>query len=192
MRLRAEDGFTLPELLVVVAILPVVLLALFKALETTGQLAPRSIQYSGAVGDAGSGFALAMRGIRQAYRVVGTTPNSITFLAAVNGADTKVNIACDVASPARDPAGAAYRRCVQTTAAANGTLPSPTTGTVLVDRLINGTPSTPVFSYAPDAINPTFVRMEVRVPAQGEGSAGLTHPITIDNGTLLRNNALGG
>jgi prepilin-type N-terminal cleavage/methylation domain-containing protein len=189
MRLRTEAGFTLPEVLVVLAILPVALLALLKTLDTTGQLAPRSVQHATAVGEAGSGFSRALRDIRQAYRVVGTTPNSMTFYAVVNGADTQVNIACDVASPA--DGGAAYRRCVRTTAAIGAALPSPTRGTVLVDRLINGTVGDPVFTYTPNPISPTFVRMQIRVPSRGEGSAGNTHPITIDNGTLLRNNALG-
>jgi hypothetical protein len=174
-----------------VAILPIALLALLKTLDTSAQLAPRSVQYATVVGEAGSGFSHAMREIRQAYRVVGTTPNSMTFYAVVNGADTQVSIACDIASPAVDESGAAYRRCVRTSAAVGAALPSPTRGRVLIDRVVNGTADDPVFTYTPNPISPTFVHMQVQVPSRGEGSKGLTHPITIDNGTLLRNNALG-
>jgi prepilin-type N-terminal cleavage/methylation domain-containing protein len=191
MRLRAQDGFTLPEVMFALAILPFVLVALLKALDTGAQLGPRSVQYASAVHDAGSGVSRAIRDVRQAYRIVGTTPNAITFLAVINGTDTQVNISCDVASPAGAPSGTGYRRCVRTTAATGAVLPSPVTGTVLVDRVINGTLADPVFDYTPTAIAPTFVGMTVRVPSQGEGKAGFTHPITIDNGTLLRNNVLG-
>ena len=190
-RLRAEHGFTLPELLMGMAILPVVLVALLSALDTSAQLAPRSVQYASAVSDSGAGVSLAIRDVRQAYRIVGTTPNSLTLYAQINGTDTQVNISCDVPSPATDDSGTSYRRCVRSTAAVGAALPSPATGTVLVDRIINGTLDDPVFTYTPDAIVPTFVAMEVRVPSRGEGKAGFTHPITIDNGTLLRNNILG-
>lgn len=189
--MRAEHGFTLPEVLVVLAVLPLVLIALLKALDTTSQLAPRSVAYADAVGEAGTGLSRAIRDIRQAYRVLGSTPNSLTFQAVIGGTDTQVHIACDVASPATDDSGAAYRRCVRSTAAVGGTLPAPGVGTVLVDRLVNGSLDDPVFTFTPDPISPSFVRMQVRVPSRGEGNAGFTHPITIDNGTLLRNSILG-
>src|SRR3954463_2254338 len=94
-RLRAEDGFTLPALLVVMALLPIVALSLFKTLDTTAKLAPRSAEYASAVQQAGSGVGLTMRDIRQAYRILGTTPNSVTFLAVLNGVDQKVNVSCN-------------------------------------------------------------------------------------------------
>ncbi|MDX6666357.1 MAG: hypothetical protein QOG68_2563 [Solirubrobacteraceae bacterium] len=191
MSAREQAGFTLVEVIVVLAILPVVLVALLSTLDTGAQIGPRTVEYANAVEQAGNGVSLAIRDVRQAYRIVGTTPNSVTFLAVINGNDTQINISCDIASPATDNSGVAYRRCVRTTAAATGTLPSPTTGTVLVDRVINGTSDDPVFDFTPDAISPTFVGMTIRVPSQGEGKAGFNHPISIDNGTLLRNNFLG-
>jgi prepilin-type N-terminal cleavage/methylation domain-containing protein len=191
MRLRAEEGFTLPELLVVLALLPVVLVALLGALDTSAQIAPRTVNHAAAVGEAGNGLSRAIREIRQAYRVLGTTPNTITFLRLVNGVDTQVTIACDVTSTAVDEHGAALRRCVRTSAPVGTALPSPTRGTVLVDHLLNGSATDPVFTYTPTPIAPTFVAMEVRVPSRGEGTGGRSHPITIDDGTLLRNNALG-
>jgi prepilin-type N-terminal cleavage/methylation domain-containing protein len=190
-RLRAQDGFTLPELLVVLALLPIIGLALFKTLDTTAQLAPRSSQYAAAIQESGSGVSLAMRDIRQAYRIVGTTPNSMTFLAVIGGVDQQVHIACNITSTARADNGQYLRRCVQTTAAIGASLPAPSVGTVLVERLINGTSADPVFHFSPDPVLPTFVRMLVKVPARGEGSQGFTHTITIDNGTELRNNLIG-
>jgi prepilin-type N-terminal cleavage/methylation domain-containing protein len=190
-RLRAQDGFTLPELLVVLALLPIVAVALFNTLDTTAKLAPRSAEYANAIQQAGSGVSLAMRDVRQAYRIAGTTPNSVTFYAVLNGTDQKVNISCNITSTAKDDAGQFLRRCVKTTTTPNGTLPSPAVGQILVDRVINGTTADPVFEFSPDAIAPTFVRMVVKVPSRGEGQQGLTHSITIDNGTELRNNLIG-
>src|SRR4051812_46224417 len=146
-RLRAQDGFSLPELLVVMAMLPFVSLALFKTLDTTSKLAPRSAQYANAIQQAGTGVSLAMRDVRQAYRILGTTPNSVTFLAVLSGVDQKVNVSCDITSTAKDDAGQFLRRCVKTTAAPNAALPSPATGQILVDRLINGTSADPVFAF---------------------------------------------
>lgn len=191
--LHGQDGFTLPELLVVLVMLPVVLVALLKALDTTAQLAPRSVQYASAVNDAGSGVSRVIRDLRQAYRIDGTTPNEITFHAAIDGTDTVVGIYCDVAAPAIGtvPAGT-YRRCVRVSAPTGTALPAPSAGSVVVDRLLNGTESDPVFSFTPNAIEPTYVGMAVRVPSRGEGNAGFTHSIVVNNGTLLRNAVLGG
>src|SRR3954462_9737258 len=149
-RLRAQEGFTLVELLVVLAMLPFVALAAFKTLDTTAQLAPRSAEYANAVQQAGSGVSLAMRDIRQAYRILGDTPNSVTFLAVINGVDQKVNVSCDITSTARDDSGQFLRRCVKPTATPSGALPSPATGQILIDRLINGTATDPVFDFSPD------------------------------------------
>lgn len=192
MRWRGQEGFTLPELLVVMAILPIALVTLLSALDTTAQIAPRSIEHSAAVGEAGTGMSRAIREIRKTYRVVGTTPNSLTFLTETGGATTQVNISCGITSTAVDQGGAPLRRCVRTTAAAGAALPAPGAGSILIDRVVNGTDADPVFQYAPNAIAPTYVRMLVKVPPQGEGNKGTrTEPIIIEDGTLLRNNALG-
>jgi prepilin-type N-terminal cleavage/methylation domain-containing protein len=188
---RGQEGFTLPELLVVIAILPIVLVALLTAVDTSAKLAPRTVEYANAVEEAGGGLARAVRELRQTYRVVGTTPNSVTFLTAVSGTETQVNITCGVDSTEME-AGVPLKRCVRTTAPVGSALPAPVTGAVLIDRMLNGTAEDPVFQYSPNPIHPTFVRMLVKVPSRGEGSQGTRlHPITIDDGTLLRNNALG-
>lgn len=188
-RLRAEDGFTLPELLVVAALLPIVLVALLGALDTQARLTPQTMQYAAAVEEAGSGVARAIQDLRAATRIVGTTPNAVVFDRPMGGSQTaRVTISCDVPAPA-GPAGplGTYRRCVRTVVPAAGA----TTTSVVVDRLLNGTSDDPVFRFSPDAIFPTYISMRVRVPSRGEDSKGFTHPVIIDNGTLLRNATLG-
>lgn len=192
MRVRGQEGFTLPELLVVLAILPIVVTALLSALDTTSQLAPRTVEHSQAVGEAGAGMSRAIREVRRTHRVLSTTPNSMHFLVESSSGTTQVSISCAIPSPAVDPAGLPLRRCVRTSAPAGSALPAPSAGEVLIDRVLNGTDAEPVFRYAPDPIIPTYVRMTIKVPPSGEGRAGTrTVPIVIEDGALLRNNALG-
>lgn len=191
-RLAAEDGFTLPELLVVIALLPIVLVAMFNMLDTSTKLVPRGVDYAHAVDDAGVGSARILGELRQAQRIIGTTPNSVTFVVPIRGVSTQVNLSCDVTGATPSGSTVPYRRCVRTSAPVGTALPDPTKGDVVIDRLLNGTADDPVFTYTPDAIFPKYVRLLVRVPSQGEGSGGgVTHPIVIDNGTLLRNATLG-
>jgi prepilin-type N-terminal cleavage/methylation domain-containing protein len=193
-RLRAEDGFTLPELMVVVILLPIVLIGLLKALDTQAKLTPQSVQYANAVEDAGVGISRVMRDLRSATRVVGTTPNTITFDRSTGGSGVvRITLSCDVPVPAGTwgPAGT-YRRCVKVTVPFVGNVLGTTSATsIVVDRLINGTTDDPVFTFTPNAIFPNYISMKVRVPSRGEDNKGFTHPVVIDNGTLLRNNVLG-
>lgn len=192
-RLAREDGFTLPEVLVVAALLAVVLGGLLSALETAARVAPRGFEYGAAVQEVGDGVSRIVRELRQADRVVATTPNSVTFDATYGSSALRVNIDCSVAAGAapQDPS-ATVRRCVRVQAPQGAPLPPAGQGTVEVDRLLNGTAADPVFSFTPDPIAPTYVALTVRVPSGGSRGDGLRHPITITNGTLLPNTTLGG
>lgn len=190
-RLRAQDGFTLPELLLVVALVPIVLIGALRMLDTSARLVPQNVEYANAIQDAGAGAARIARDLRSAYRIVGTTPNSVTFFAYLNGVNTQINISCDIPGSAPPGSGLTYRRCVRTTAAAGATLGAPGSGQVVVDRVLNGTAEDPVFAFSPDPIYPTYVGLRLRVPSRGESADGFTHPIAIDNGALLRNATVG-
>lgn len=191
--MRSEEGFTLVETLVVALVLPIVLGAILMALDTAARVTPKSVEYSSAVQESGDGASRIMRELRQAYRIVGTTPNSITFLAVLGGVDQQIAISCDVPYPsaAGNPFAGGYRRCVRVGAPIGQPLPAASTGRVEVDRLLNGTLAAPVFSYSPNAIMPTYVRASFQVAARGERGDGQNHTISIDNGTRLRNNDLG-
>lgn len=191
--MRSEEGFTLVETLVVALVLPIVLGAILMALDTAARVTPKSMEYSSAVQESGDGASRIMRELRQAYRIVGTTPNSITFLAVLGGVDQQIAISCDVPYPAAagNPYAAGYRRCVRVGAPVGQPLPDVSAGRVEVDRLLNGTLAAPVFTYSPSPIMPTYVRASFQVAARGERADGQSHTISIDNGTRLRNNDLG-
>jgi prepilin-type N-terminal cleavage/methylation domain-containing protein len=184
---RREEGFSLVELLVVMTMLPIVLGATLMALDTGAKIAPKTIEYGNAVRGADAGVSRMVRELRQAYRVVGATPNAITFDAVYKGVDQRVSYQCDV----DEPGGRDLRRCVRVAVAQGGALPALSTGMVVVDQLVNGTIADPVFSFAPNAITPGYVGVRALVAAKGERTAGQLHTMTITNGALLRNNVLG-
>jgi hypothetical protein len=169
-----------------------VLFAVLGPLEVASSLAPRDVEYTHAATEASGGLQTMVRELRQAYNIVGTTPNSITFNVVLNGNDLQVMYECDEPYPGNgNPYASSYHRCLRVSVATGGTLPAIGTGQVIVDRLINGTSADPVFTYTPGPITPTYVEAQVKVPARGELSKGLNHAITLDNGTLLRNEATG-
>jgi len=194
LRLAGEEGgFSTVELLVVAAMLPVVLMAVLKPLDTASKLSPRAVEYTHAVTDGRVGLQQMVREIRQAYQILGTTPNSIWFRTAINGDDEQIFYECDEPYPASrsNPYASSYHRCLRVAAPSSGSLPSIAGGAVVVDRLVNGTSTDPVFTFTPDGITPTYVEAQVKLPARGELAVGLTHTITLDDGAYLRNNALG-
>jgi type II secretory pathway pseudopilin PulG len=190
---REESGFALVELLAVIVILIVVLAALLGPLETAGSLTPKDVEYSNAVQEAGTGLQNMVKEVREAYNVVATTPNSVTFNAVLNGNDTLVMYACDQPYPndPSNPYASSYHRCLRVSTSTGSSLPAISTGQVVIDRLLNGTSADPVFTWTPSPITPTYVEAQVKVPARGALSAGLNHTITLDNGAFLRNNAIG-
>jgi hypothetical protein len=189
----SESGFTIIELLVVAALLPVVLFALLGPLDVAASLTPKDVEYTHAVQDASVGLQRMIREIRQAYNVVATTPNSITFNVVLAGSDQQVMYECDEPYPTNtgNPNASSYHRCLRVAAASGVALPAIGTGQPIIDRLLNGTSTDPVFSYTPSPITPSYVEAQIKLPARGSLSKGLNHTITLDNGTLLRNEAIG-
>lgn len=177
----------------VALLLPVVVLAMLSVLDTGASLTPSAVEYSHAVQEASVGLQRMTREVREAYNVLGTTPNSIDFQATINGVDEHIFYECDEPYPttAANPYSGSYHRCLRVSAPTGSALPSIAGGAVIVDRLLNGTPTSPVFSYTPDPISPTYVQAQIQVPARGALASGPSHAITLAAGTQLRNNSLG-
>jgi type II secretory pathway pseudopilin PulG len=193
-RLSEQSGFTLLEGLVVSGILAAVLTAILAPFDFAQRQAPKNVEYAHAISDASSGLQQIMREIREAYRVNSTTPNSIDFNAVIRGSDLEIAYECDEPYPtdAGNNYASQYHRCLRVSVATGGTLPLITSGAVVIDRLLNGTASNPVFTFldssgSSNPISPTYVEANVQVPARGPLNSGLNHTITLDNATALPN-----
>ena len=212
-----QRGFTLIELLVTLSLFAVALTAIFDALGVLTRSATVTQAYSSEVQDAQVGIGRITHDLRTAYSVVSAQPNVIEFYqwanVAVNGVTQQVteDVEYDCAVP--EP-GTPYDECTRVQAIYPAALPSPSTGTAFVLRLLNGGVDTycnsnAVFHYtsassngstatcteasaAAAAINPVFVETRVLVPASdgltGSLAAGtLTHSTVLDGGATLRN-----
>jgi Tfp pilus assembly protein PilV len=203
-RAREESGVTLIEVLVVSLLLAVVLVPIFNALDFAGNQAPTTIEFANAVSDATTGLQKMMTEIRQAYAINGTNGDAVTgqgsyidFFAVVADQNLEIKYDCSQPYPATpsNPYANTYRRCLRvactTSASATPcTLPSMSTGTLVIDRVLNSNGN--VFTFydrtgAPNPLGVWSVRANVQVPARGPLNYGLTHSITLDNETSIPN-----
>jgi prepilin-type N-terminal cleavage/methylation domain-containing protein len=198
---RDCSGFTLTELLAVLAILPLVMIAVLSLSEVTTTVGADDGERSVWASDVAGGEQRMTRELRQAYAVLApvapaTSSNLVDVLVRVPQADgstpvpRRVIYRCDVVVT-----GTSYRRCLRYEFAASsgapaGTPPAGTVGTTYVDRLTNGTATDPVFHdffYPSGASRPTYIAVTVRVPATGERARSTGAVATYDDGFLLRN-----
>jgi prepilin-type N-terminal cleavage/methylation domain-containing protein len=184
---RDESGFSLIELLMVSAILPIVLSAILGAFDSVGGQAPKNIEYTHAVTEAQVGLQRMIQEIGEATSIGVQTPSEIEFNAVIGGTGQEIHYACST-------------QCLRYSVTSGGALPTlvnnacPTSLTaaqtcqVVVARVTNGNS---VFSYSNPTNDanapPTWVRVQIQVPAKGERTSGLNHTITLDNATAVRN-----
>jgi hypothetical protein len=185
------------EVLLVAAMLPIVLIAVLNPFEFAQSQTPKNVEYAHAITEASAGFQRMMRDIRQAYRINSADPNAIDFNAVIDSSDLEIVYECDLSYPSNtgNTHHSEYHRCRRVSATTGSSLPAVTSGTVAIDRLLDGTAANPVFTYrdasgAVNATNPTYVEAKVQVPARGELNNGLKHEITFNNGTTLPNLAI--
>jgi len=196
--LADERGLTLVELLVTILLLGMVLTAVLAVLDTSARVAPRDAERANAIGEAQAGLDRMVRELRQAYRIVGWTPSSVQF---------RVNVLRDSAGTATPEyanltveyaCGGDPGRCLRREAPAGQPLPA--TGTVAIDRVLNGGSQSPArsvfdFDQTPDRSEgaatgalPTYVTVRIEVPASGErGAGGHQHTVVLDDGFHVRN-----
>ncbi len=191
-RLGEQEGFSLPELLVALALFIVVMAAALALLDTNSRAIATEQERPLAVAEAQTGLLSMTRELRQAYQGLGplsptTSSNYVDVLERVTRAGVvqkvRVLFRCDVS----DPSDSAYRRCLryESTPAspqAPGSAPTGVTGTVVVGRLLNGTLADMVFTLSYPATTPGGAYAQrpsvgaavVKVPLKGE-SRGSTY-----------------
>jgi type II secretory pathway pseudopilin PulG len=167
VRVRAEEGYTVVELLVVVLILGFVMAAVLATGTATQKLAVRGNEASLAVRDAQSAVYRITRELRQATlinptgTVAGTCPATATascvdflvrtqaFDAADNHVLQRVRIDCTQPYVGKTPrpSDAQYRSCVRYVSA-NTAVPAIVRTGVVIERVRNWASSTwPIFAY---------------------------------------------
>jgi type II secretory pathway pseudopilin PulG len=171
---------TLIEMLIAMLISTFVLGALLGLLDAAGQAAPRDQERALAIRDGQSGVHRMTRELRQANKV--WTPGRSQIYVNI-GDDTHVLYDCDAVHP-DDPG---QRRCLRWAAAVGSELALDEPGEVVVERRMPGD----VFTYQPNLINPTYVKVHVEVPQSGERADGYGANLVLDDGFYLRNTDVG-
>ena len=188
-RLRAEDGVGFIELLMVMAIFMFVMSAALSVMENGERIGPKDTERANAIREQQVSLGRMVRELRQAYKVLGTSPRSMEVLVRIarNGTHESRHVAysCDEETPGK---------CIRRETAIGQPLPA--TGAVVIDRVLNwnnGTP--PVFDWPDDASNgiaPQYVTVRIEVPAKGSRTDGYKHKLTLEDGYFARNTRITG
>ena len=187
---RSESGFTLVELLVSMSLLTVVIGGLLGLAESVLPVAARDQERAHVLNQAQSGMDRMTRELRQATRVVWTSPTTDAIWVEVDRTGTTVEVLYDCRV---QPVGKPYRQCVRATGTDPAVSPSAANGRVVIDRVLNGTAAAPthpsVFAFSPNAASPVQISTEIVVAAQGErhSSHDYRHLIVLDDGFYMRN-----
>jgi type II secretory pathway pseudopilin PulG len=184
---KNENGYTLVEVLVVSTLLVAVIGALMVPLVVAQRHQVKTADYAYAQQQARTSLDSMVSQIRQAWSIASTDPNAIDMNVNLNGVAKRVYYECDIPQPG----STVYRECLRVEAAAGSQLPSLSTGTVVIQNLLNGTTTDPVFSFGPDPIAPYYMTARVRIPASGGTNTGLNHTVVLSSGALMRNENVG-
>jgi len=178
-RARSEDGFTLVEMLAAMALSVVISAGALVLLEIAAPQSDRELQRQVAVAEGRSGLERMLREIRNADIVNATSATLIDVNTPTASGVRRVVYQCNSAFQSVQ-----YRQCVRYSGPVDGAVSD---GQVVVERLINGTTSQPVFTYVPDRIRPRVVRVQVVLPASGGPAPGYMHRIVLRDAAFLRN-----
>jgi hypothetical protein len=156
------------------------LVALLGLLDTAAQTAPRDQERATAIRDGQAGLHIMTRELRQANKV--WTPGKTQIYVNI-GDDKHVLYDCDKV----DPTNSAYRQCRRWEAPIGSELPLSQPGQLVVPHRLPGD----VFTYAPNLVNPTFVKVSIKVPQGAERAGGYHASLVLDDGFYLRNTDVG-
>jgi hypothetical protein len=199
-RLRAEGGWSLIELMVVILLMLVVGGAVLKVLDATNDVGANEVERPVALTEAQTGVARMDRELRDAYRLdAAVRSDKVDVVTVARGSSVngrRIVYDCSVASPKGGGLKACERReypAPDPNVSGLPAAPDESTRigppTIIIDRVQNGASSDPIFTPRPNATAPTFLGVTVKVPARGE-RPGSTSSVTFDDGIYLRNMAM--
>lgn len=174
-----EAGFSLIELIVVMAMLAAALGSILTVIERTTRLSTEDRERAHAIRDAQVELDGVVREARQAFRVNASTGNRLDVTLHRSGTTRRVVFDCTVAHPTL----AATRRCMRQEVLADGSL---TAARVAIDRVRNAT----VFAYTPATGATEHIAVTVEAPASRELRSGRNHLIRLNDGFAVRNRGL--
>jgi prepilin-type N-terminal cleavage/methylation domain-containing protein len=186
---RAQDGFTLVEVLVAASLSVVVLGAVLTTLETSQRVQSRDAEWALMVQEGRVGLSRMLGDIRQATSLKSTSSNSIEFYATLGGRKEEVLYECQVAQ-----SGTSYYECVRLAWEAGATKPALSAAIPVIKNVLN---PTAVFTYSNTSV-PTasdVVNTKIELPAAGTlklaSAANYSHHIVLSNDAYIRNLNLG-
>lgn len=133
---RAEDGFGLVELLVVIVMMVIIVGATLATIEAATRTETRDQNYAQEVTNSQTALARLVHDLRQAISFQLISPNVIQFQLQANGTTYNVQYDCRAA----DSLGSPYTRCARTQAVAPATPPAApaTAGSLDIQHVANG------------------------------------------------------
>lgn len=175
---REEGGLTLIELLIAATLGLVVIGAAMTVFVGVIRSEPRTTSKVTAIQEARVTADRITRELRQGLDTPTTSPSQLAIItyvkaATCGGAGASSSIVCRVTYKC------AAGTCTRTVSQPNGSAPGPAT------QVVSGLSSSSVFSYLPNATEPTYVGVSLALETGGE-------PVTLGDGVALRNTADGG
>lgn len=178
-RPSGEGGFSLVELLAAMALSLVVGSAALGLLDGAGPIADRELMRQASISEGRAGLERMVRELRGADSINSTSGTLLDFNGPTPAGPRRIVYACDDSSTV-----VGLRRCTRFSGPVGGTVTDPH---IIVDRLVNGTTSQPVFRFLPDRIRPTEVKVQVVLPSRAESPVGYSHRVVLNDSAFLRN-----
>lgn len=172
----AQDGFTLPELLVALVLGLMVVGTGVMVFSASVRTQPEQRARGTSIQQARTAMERLTREIRQGWEVPTATSNQLSLLTYVNSA-TCGGSTGGTAIPCRVTYTCTAGSCIRVEALPNGSSPGPS------QTVVTGLSTGAVFGYSPSASDPTFVSatLSFATPDGGEDA------ITLEDGATLRN-----
>jgi prepilin-type N-terminal cleavage/methylation domain-containing protein len=184
-----EDGFTLIELIVVMALSTLVLGAMLTVLYTSQQVQAADAEWAQVMQEGRAGLSRMTREIRQASQITTHEAGAIEFLATIGATEWKIKYECGVSQ-----SGTTYHECVRKAVEGKaGALPS--TGTPIARDVLNPTEVFKYFKGATETAEPekmNVVTLRIALPAAGtlkqtNYKAYQNKTVVLENAAYMRN-----